>query len=1173
MVRSPTRLMKQVTVSTVVACLLCTSPSPAHAASDHLSKPTNVFSSATNHQEPMVRFWFPDAGAGRTAAGRAKIAKNIRQLASAGFGGAEIAFMVDRQQTYSDGSCCDAFTNAQAKSIGFGSKNWQKVVTQVLASANGVAKGFGVDLTVTSHWPAATDDIDPNDEGQQQESSYAYSKVTADDVQNGTMSVPLPTQKTADANGAHFIFVDHYSAATLLKVTAVNDGTPVFGLASAKDVSNLTSRTTVTKAEAAAGTPYKLVNGTRYAGSAAGVPSKSVATKNGWDYSTILSQWGPAAPASTTGKIAANGNRKRMADWQYDYQTNLAKVGLPASYTPSSGDDLAVGDYVLFGTYHRGTGQTRSGGVNTAQYNREYADSVYSKAGTKAITSFWNKKILSKKLRALLKANAAANPNDAIFEDSYELSHDSPFWSPGLISALGKQMDTDASKYAPLLAMGSASGFDDSTTAGRVLQDYNLTMGKFFDTNHIDGLEAWASKFGYKYKLQGEAGVTGLTGADPKISVIEGDNSATDDGWRNLAAAANLTGSNIVSDEATTFGKDYTTDWDDLIQGVNLDWAGGVNRVNLHGSPFATTFDGADEAWPGWEFQHQSAEGYGVIAPRQIYWGDVKEFTNYIARTQSVLQAGKAKVDVAVLEGTSSSLSFPSSNSLQDLLDAGYSYNILDDKMIALPQATVTDGVLDEAGPAYKALVIRDATQLKVATLDKVIAYAKAGLPVIIDDSDLSAVYGTGTKGNTDALLAKRVATLKKLSNVTTVSADDDVLSTLTSAGGTSAATYSAPGLETLHRVKGSANYYYLYSAGTTLTADAAVGDTSIALASASGLSAGDQLILGNGGDAETVTVASIDADTVELTSPLTKAHDGAAASTGGPPGASTSTGTPVSTVVNKPVTITGSGRPYVLDPVTGKVSPAAQYTRKGNTATVQVTLQPTQSLILGAGLGGGAPVHVTKASGGHAALYGGDLDLVTTAAGTYKVKLSDGQRKTVSVGAPLAASTDLSTGWKLSLQSWGPDPSADVTDPTVSSKTTVTFTGQSLGSWSDLPASSSQLKKLGVDAMSDVSGIGIYSRSFSLPSKWRAATQGAELRLSYDAGEVTQVVVNGHRINGIDQVSKTVDVSPWLRSGSNSIKIRLDTNFGNRVGRTVQSYGITAAALSGFTLTEVASN
>lgn len=339
------------------------------------------------------------------------------------------------------------YDNADARTIGFGSPNWKRIVREVLLTANSVPGGFKIDLTLSQHWPVSVNVIDPNDDGHQQQAVTAYAKITAADLASGTVALPLPAARLEDqTNGgpgdqytppvAPFIFVSKFAAVAVAKVSALNGGTPVFEFASVADVSAQTAAQTVTAAQAASGTPYHLVNGVRYAGSAAGVPDQAWAQANGVDYATILALWGPE-PASPDfpGKIDAAGDRRRMADWQYLYQTDLAQVAALAGYAPSGGTSLAVGDYVLAGIYRQGTGQLMSGGESIPEYNRCYVTDIYDRSGVKAISGFWYRNILDDEMIALLRRNAAGNPSDCVFEDSFEVQHNGPFWPAGFLDA------------------------------------------------------------------------------------------------------------------------------------------------------------------------------------------------------------------------------------------------------------------------------------------------------------------------------------------------------------------------------------------------------------------------------------------------------------------------------------------------------------------------------------------------------------------------------------------------------------------------------------------------------------------------------------------------------------------------------------------------------------------
>jgi len=271
---------------------------------------------------------------------------------------------------------------------------------------------------------------------------------------------------------------------------------------------------------------------------------------------------------------------------------------------------------------------------------------------------------------------------------------------------------------------------------------------------------------------------------------------------------------------------------------------------------------------------------------------------------------------------------------------------------------------------------------------------------------------------------------------------------------------------------------------------------------------------------------------------------------------------------VTATVSLRGGGQPYVLDAWTGQVTPIANYTDDGGRLTVTVTLAPQDATIIETSPSGSG-LHATSISGGQLRFTDGhQMALRVTQAGDYSVSLSNGKTDTVHVDS-VPAAVDLSTGWNLALESWGPDPTA--TDQTIAAKTTTMFAANALGTWASLPATSAQLAALGVSSMSQVSGIGRYSTTFQLPASWNAGADGALLSFTHGNGDmVVAVTVNGHTIDTVDQATSTVDAGPYLQAGANTIEVKMDTNLGNRVGRATQTYGLTGVSFQPYTETAV---
>ncbi|GAA1466508.1 glycosyl hydrolase [Microbacterium thalassium] len=1138
-------------VSAALACGLFAMPAaaaPAEAArgASSVNQALSAFLSPSLDAKPMARMWFPDAGAGADDEGLALVAKHIEDMAAAGFGGVEIAYLADDSDV----------SNEELATVGWGSENWKRILKTMLKTANQVPGGFKIDITITSHWPPVVNTIDPNDDAQQQQATYAYRKLTAADVAAGAASVPLPTQRTQDFSNssdlrATFLFVDKLSAATLATVTAVSaDGTPTFGLASLEDVTSATSA----------------VPG---AGSAAGIPDEATAAALGLDYQTdVIDKWGPEpADPDFDGKIDADGNRKRMADWQDEYSTDLSAVDL-SGYSPSDGDGYAVGDLALIGSYHQGTGQVQSGGSSVTQHNRTYATDYFSAEGVQKIFDLWDENLLDDEMIALLEKNG--KQGTSIFEDSIEIHKDGALWTADLLDENSALNGYESAVYAPVLAMGSSSMFDDSDEATRLIEDYNLTLGHLYETEHADLIKDWAASFGYTYRAQAYT-LDGLdiAGAAATLDIPEGDNSTAGDGIRNLKAATNLTGQKLLSMETYTGGTIFST-WDEVAKVVNSDLSDGVNRSIFHGSAFARAFNGYESSWPGWNFFKVLRNGgFSTYDSRQIWWEDADTFSGYVARSQGVMQAGQAKSDLAVLIGSDAGYSIQSGNSLQEMMNAGYSYNILSQALLEEPAAIVEDGVLDPDGAEYKAVVIEDASKLSTSTVEKLVGYAGAGLPIVVLDTAPTRVYGTDKPDNNDADMLAAWTELTAMPNVTTVADQSAALAALDATGVTPNASYDAAFLEASSRVEGGTTFYYLFNAGTSIPSAASAGDTELKLVSAEGLSVGAQLLLGTGSTQEVVTVTSIAAPsgggggfpwevnpwTVGIDGALTHDH---------------ASGDVLSGLAGQDVTLSGSGTPYVLDAWTGEFEPLAEYTRDGDTVTFtpEIGVEDAEFVVLVDD--NGKQPHATEVSGGDLVVSSNKLVHHAFEPGEYEVTLADGSVKDVSVSS-VPDDVSLADGWDLSLESWGPDAEANAVDPTESARTTVEFSDVALGDWSDLPATGEQLSELGVDSIDEVSGIGTYSTSFSLGKDWRDA--GAVLHLEHGADMVTNVVVNGKVFDDVDQLSDTIDLAKALKVGENRIEITIDTTLERRYktengGAGSAATGLTGVSLDAYTIT-----
>ncbi|MDR1600569.1 MAG: hypothetical protein LBS11_11990, partial [Oscillospiraceae bacterium] len=523
------------------------------------------FKNPDENAKPMARMWFPDAAAG--ADEDDVIEKQILELADKGFGGVEVAMLADGV----------SYDNAGGKEYGWGTTNWAKLLVKVLKAAAKVPGGFQVDMTITAHWPPTLNTIDPNDEAANKELTYSVTKVTAAGIADGKLDLTLPARKTDGPAGGfggrsaydHFLFTDTFVSAAIAKVSEIKQ-VPV---AAASGFPGMPGATQAEPAEPtepetkprivfdfASLQPLDSVTAADEGGYAAGVPDKATADAYGWDYDAIVEFFGPESDGpwvSGNGKLDAELNRKRMADWQDQYSADLTNVSLDGL---NDGEEIQPGDWVIISTFERGTGQSISGG--RIMRNGVFVTNYFNEAGTKALTDFWEGMLASEpELLELMKANPGY-----IFEDSIEASSASSYWASTMLDDVaddyaykGVLPIVAASKYISSGFMGTSVteffSFDnDGGLVSRIYEDYNDKLAELYVKYRVQGLADWtrdALGWGFRGQTYHLPGLE-ISRAAQVADVAEADNMAKGDGIRYQSGTVNITGRDFLTMEAIT---------------------------------------------------------------------------------------------------------------------------------------------------------------------------------------------------------------------------------------------------------------------------------------------------------------------------------------------------------------------------------------------------------------------------------------------------------------------------------------------------------------------------------------------------------------------------------------------------------------------------------------------
>lgn len=690
---------------------------------------------------------------------------------------------------------------------------------------------------------------------------------------------------------------------------------------------------------------------------------------------------------------------------------------------------------------------------------------------------------------------------------------------------------------------GSTPGPNFSLSDGsgsRIRSDFNRIRSDMYVEYRLIPFQEWSHTYNMKLRLQMEDGpITSIPDQLQTSMVLDrseyesltGSDQA--DIFRPMASANHMTGNTWYSTECCAcLNASYLQTFEDIIVRMNKEYAGGVTRNVYH---IYSYLDSPAWTWPGLGFGRGKVGFSNAWNRTQPYWIDAAAMNSYFARITQVLTQGAAKVDVAVYQRNYSSPSVfwgpdPNNRHWQDLglQQAGYTWDYLDEVLFDLPNAAVTNCRLAENGPAYKALIFNPLLYpttntarggLTIKAANKILEYARAGLPIIF----VGMPIGTASMpASDDATLQAIVAEILSQKSVSQVASEADVPAKLAALGIQPQAQPARPTTLLSARRSDAAtetDYYFLYNQGV----DTYPGSTSVYGLNPSNL----------------------------YEEPSTCRYSGAAPNLN----PCMATGEPVDMLV----TLEGKGAPYTLDAFSGKITPIAQYTRKGETVTIRVKLTRDASTIIALSSDPNrfgierSEAHVTSTTADDAAVVGDAIVIRATQTGTYTTQLDNGKTVFSTIGAVPPAIDLTNRPWHLDAEDWQPLHPYGTTGPAgaLTVKLPVSVDISALKSWPDIPE------------LRDASGVGTYTARITLPSEWDAS-HGATISL----GQVTDtfmLTVNGQAI-GIDQVSSICDISPYLKPGDNEISVRVATTLNNRLavldaavkGRgVIQNYGL----------------
>lgn len=772
---------------------------------------------------------------------------------------------------------------------------------------------------------------------------------------------------------------------------------------------------------------------------------------------------------------------------------------------------------------------------------------VFSLEGTnlliKGFESYWTDEI-----KNLLKKNVGGD----IFIDSHStdgFGAPNELWSSNMAQEFKKRTGYDLIPYLPALIAPAVSNggrgrggaappvegkhsytFNDNSKV-RVLADFNQVRSDMFIEYRIKPFTTWTHKYNLTLRLQPEdisvintpdqIAVTYYLERPEHETLIGGDQI---DVYRPMASAIHMNGNTWFSTElGAALSLNYAQTFQDIVVRMNKGFAAGQTKGVYHVYPhgFSPT-----SVWPGYNSFAESGFSNSWGPRNPIWLNEAKTINNWMARNELVLKQGSVKIDVAVYMHN---FSFPAPFGGGDgnerywkdltLQEAGYTWDYLNPTLLTLPNAKVTNHLLAEEGPSYKALILDGFLQsvsihnpakntLTIDAAKKILNFAQSGLPVIVVGE-----LPNRTPGNTpkdDKILKDLLDQLLKQKSVVRASTETDVPKVLQSLHIEPAAKPEAPShIMSMRRYSETTNtnYYFLYNQGEDQLATQ--GATKI--------------------DPKFEKLSRVPRNLFEETKTIrTKGLN---------------PGTLIGTALDKTITLEGKGMPFLLNTWSGEITPIVDYKSDANHVSLNIKLESDESVLIGItqdltkfGING-ATVHVnhTEADGA-SQTSNGSIEVFASTAGTYATQLSNGQTVNAIIDQVPAKIDLTNAAWKLKVEDWQPKNEYGTTGkPGIETKKQVVeLTLESLKAWPDIAS------------LANTSGVGTYSTSIVLPADWNNSTHGAVL----DLGQVVDAfnLTINNNVVVCDQVGAIADVSKFLKPGSNEIVVRVSTTLNNRL-------------------------
>lgn len=787
---------------------------------------TETFEDPPRSVRPMYRWWMPLAYTDDD-----ELRAELRDIAASGAGGVEVSPFIVPGAGHQ--------TNAFLEKYGWGTPTWVHKIQIITKEA--AKLGLVVDQNLGPQYPATVPSLNSfNQPEVEQQIRFGREFNAPGTSRTGALPTPTTAAPTVTTNlcqsaspGDDVLRVEGLGGMAVGDTITVGTG-PVAEKVVVTDLGDRTatcgelSVSSVHKPHVVAETVVNVARSTRI--------------------KTLVAQCVSACGASTTGSIGL------VPDSVADVTARASGGSLDYTFPTGNGNPWVVIDFT----------QTASGliaqrgGYTATQPN--YVVDHWSRGGARVQNDFWDENILTDAVRK----NIDKIGGGAVFEDSLELGSTQK-WTWGFLEKFRGLRGYDPTMLLPALAGAGLQGtgppaFELSGVGAKVREDYRQTLSDLYASRYVATMQRWANGHGLNFRAQPygtpiQSGVAATAIGIPEgesLNFGAGNNKlGAEQDYRVVAGGAHVAGRNVVSVECcavfqggfrsslagpsipgqfgeggdgTQVGGKYSQG---LLDSIYKSYAGGVNQLVWHGyayrdAPAGVGTSGRDGGtWPG----YHPWDIFGALnvndefGPRQASWPDYAKVNDALARTQLVLQQGRATVDLGVYYEEYGLLgnSVGTQGAVQHMLGndsatskAGYTHDYVAPDF--LTDTTVErDGGLFGDTSDQKALVLNDQTTMSVENAQRLLDLAEDGLKLYVVGDAPSAT--PGAKPNSEKL-AGVVTDLLAQPTVVRVTTEADLPAALAADGIRPAVTPSEPtsALGVARRQAGKVTYDFVYN-------------------------------------------------------------------------------------------------------------------------------------------------------------------------------------------------------------------------------------------------------------------------------------------------------------------------------------------------------------------------